>query len=193
MPRLPMNYGTVMRMVEPQQVLLNSGPLNKTPNDTQWIYPMQNRPNGKRLKDRKRRIYCLILRIRLNKQRTRTWKRVKVQIPRSLLRLIPRPGCTTSLRFPLLWLLEAPMVVFFSDAPPGRRVTVTFHVYEQGGWRKTDIVSVSPDHLAEAQMLTDWYARDLEQNACFYDGRLCKVTVDECVLARLTMVVSPSL
>ncbi|KAL4954728.1 hypothetical protein BDW69DRAFT_183210 [Aspergillus filifer] len=72
-----------------------------------------------------------------------------------------------------------------SDAPPERRVTETFHVYEQGEWRKMDMVFVSPHHLAEAQIIADRCARDPNQNARFYDGRLRKVAVDECVRAAI--------
>ncbi|KAL4982470.1 hypothetical protein BDW68DRAFT_182511 [Aspergillus falconensis] len=54
-----------------------------------------------------------------------------------------------------------------SDAPPERRVTVTFRVYEQGEWRKMDMVSVSPHYLAEAQIIADRCARDPNQDARF--------------------------
>ncbi|KAL5333673.1 hypothetical protein BJX70DRAFT_48849 [Aspergillus crustosus] len=72
-----------------------------------------------------------------------------------------------------------------SDAPPERRVTVTFHVYEQGAWRKMDMVSVSPNHPTEAYIIADRYARDPSQNARFFDGRLRKVAVNECVRAAI--------
>ncbi|KAL2848991.1 hypothetical protein BJX68DRAFT_276174 [Aspergillus pseudodeflectus] len=56
-----------------------------------------------------------------------------------------------------------------------RQVTITFQVYEQSKWRTTDVVSVSPDHVAEAQILADGYARDPRRNARFYDGQLRRV------------------
>ncbi|PIG80619.1 hypothetical protein AARAC_007638, partial [Aspergillus arachidicola] len=66
-----------------------------------------------------------------------------------------------------------------------RRVTITFQVYERSQWSTTDVVSVSPDHLAEAQILADGYARDPNLNARFYDGQLRKVAVDECIRAAI--------
>ncbi|KAE8334190.1 hypothetical protein BDV24DRAFT_170453, partial [Aspergillus arachidicola] len=66
-----------------------------------------------------------------------------------------------------------------------RRVTITFQVYERSQWSTTDVVSVSPDHLAEAQILADGYARDPNRNARFYDGQLRKVAVDECIRAAI--------
>ncbi|UDD63780.1 hypothetical protein AFCA_011040 [Aspergillus flavus] len=66
-----------------------------------------------------------------------------------------------------------------------RRVTITFQVYERSQWSTTDMVSVSPDHLAEAQILADGYARDPNRNARFYDGQLRKVAVDECIRAAI--------
>ncbi|KAL4864153.1 hypothetical protein BDV12DRAFT_201386 [Aspergillus spectabilis] len=72
-----------------------------------------------------------------------------------------------------------------SDAPPERRVTITFHVHEQGAWRKMDMVSVSPHHPTEAYIIADRYARDPNQNARFFDGRLRKVAVNECVRAAI--------
>ncbi|KAL2829037.1 hypothetical protein BDW59DRAFT_142760 [Aspergillus cavernicola] len=71
------------------------------------------------------------------------------------------------------------------QGPPGRRVMVTFHVYKRGEWRTTDVVSVSPDHLAEAQTIANRYARDPNRNARFYDGRLRKVAIDECIRAAI--------
>ncbi|KAL2868383.1 uncharacterized protein BJX67DRAFT_387423 [Aspergillus lucknowensis] len=41
-----------------------------------------------------------------------------------------------------------------------QRVIVTFHVYKRREWRTMDMVSVSPDHLAEAQSIANGYARD---------------------------------
>lgn len=66
-----------------------------------------------------------------------------------------------------------------------RWVTITFQVYERSQWSTTDVVSVSPDHLAEAQILADGYARDPNRNARFYDGQLRKVAVDECIRAAI--------
>lgn len=66
-----------------------------------------------------------------------------------------------------------------------RRVTITFQVYERSQWSTTDVVSVSPDHLAEAQILADGYARDPNRDARFYDGQLRKVAVDECIRAAI--------
>ncbi|KAE8130756.1 hypothetical protein BDV38DRAFT_276525 [Aspergillus pseudotamarii] len=66
-----------------------------------------------------------------------------------------------------------------------RRVTITFQVYERSQWSTTDVVSVSLDHLAEAQTLADGYARDPNRNARFYDGQLRKVAVDECIRAAI--------
>jgi hypothetical protein len=68
-------------------------------------------------------------------------------------------------------------------APTGQEVK--FHVYEQGGWRNTDMVSVHPNHIAEAQTIANQYARDPNQNARFYDCQLRKLAVDECVRAAI--------
>ncbi|CEL09500.1 hypothetical protein ASPCAL12635 [Aspergillus calidoustus] len=72
-----------------------------------------------------------------------------------------------------------------SDVPLERRVTVTFYVYERQAWKKMDMVSVSPTQLAEAQIIANRYALDPSQYARFYDGRLRKVAVDECVRAAI--------
>jgi hypothetical protein len=72
-----------------------------------------------------------------------------------------------------------------SDAQPEQRVTVTFYVYERQGWKKMDMVSLSANQLAAAQIIADRYARDPSQYARFYDGRLRKVAVDECVRAAI--------
>ncbi|KAE8155499.1 hypothetical protein BDV40DRAFT_294282 [Aspergillus tamarii] len=66
-----------------------------------------------------------------------------------------------------------------------RRVTITFQAYERNQWSTTDVVSVIPNHLAEAQILADGYARDPNRNARFYDGQLRKVAVDECIRAAI--------
>ncbi|KAE8391594.1 hypothetical protein BDV23DRAFT_69197 [Aspergillus alliaceus] len=66
-----------------------------------------------------------------------------------------------------------------------RRVTITFQVYERSQWSTTDVVSVSLDHLTEAQTLADRYARDPNRNARFYDGQLRKVAVHECIRAAI--------
>jgi hypothetical protein len=49
---------------------------------------------------------------------------------------------------------------FGSDLPPGRRVTITFHAYDGGNWRRTDTVIVSSDNPHEAQNIADHYAQD---------------------------------
>jgi hypothetical protein len=75
---------------------------------------------------------------------------------------------------------------FGSDLPPGRRVTITFHAYDGGNWRRTDTVIVSSDNPHEAQNIVDHYAQDQSNNARFYDSALRKVAVDECVRAAIT-------
>jgi hypothetical protein len=72
-----------------------------------------------------------------------------------------------------------------SDVPPERRVTVTFYVYERQAWKKMDMVTVSPTQLADAQIIAERYARDPSQYARFYDGRLRKVAVNECIRAAI--------
>jgi hypothetical protein len=52
-----------------EAVLLDWGFLSRIPNDTQRIYPIPNRLNGRHLRDR-RRIYCLV-HMCWKKQRTR--------------------------------------------------------------------------------------------------------------------------
>ncbi|KAA8641740.1 hypothetical protein EYZ11_011239 [Aspergillus tanneri] len=69
------------------------------------------------------------------------------------------------------------------DTPPVRRVTVTFHAYYLGEWRRTDAVSVQPDNPVKAQSIADRYARDLDRGARFYDRALRKVDVNHCVRA----------
>jgi hypothetical protein len=66
-----------------------------------------------------------------------------------------------------------------------RQVTITFQVYEQSKWRTTNVVSVSPDHVADAQILADGYARDPNRNARFYDGQLRRVAVNKCIRAAI--------
>lgn len=71
-------YGVVMlmmRLAEPRAVLFNPGLLNRAPSDIQQMYPIQNRPNGKRLQDSRARISSLML--RRIKQTTRRWKSFK--------------------------------------------------------------------------------------------------------------------
>ena len=45
--------------------------------------------------------------------------------------------------------------------------------------------TVSSDNPIEAQIIAERYARDLDQSARFYDCRLRKVAVDECVRAAI--------
>lgn len=71
------------------------------------------------------------------------------------------------------------------DSPPGQRITITFHVYERGGWKRTDMVSVRSENPVEAQVIADRHAQDLDQNARFYDCGLRKVAVNECVRAAI--------
>jgi hypothetical protein len=75
---------------------------------------------------------------------------------------------------------------FGGDLPPGRRVTITFHAYDRGNWRRTDTVLVSSDNPHEAQNIADHYAQDQSNSARFYDSALRKVAVDECVRAAIT-------
>ncbi|KAL4756748.1 uncharacterized protein BDW70DRAFT_144438 [Aspergillus foveolatus] len=83
-----------------------------------------------------------------------------------------------------------------SGVQPERRVTVTFYVYERQAWKKMDMVFVSPTQLAEAQIIaTDMHEIPANMHR-FYDGRLRKVAVDECVRAAIddgsfTVLTSP--
>lgn len=71
------------------------------------------------------------------------------------------------------------------DGPPRQRVTVTFHAYEEGGWRRTDTVSVNSGNLIQVENIANRYARIQGQNARFYDCALRKVSINQCVRAAI--------
>lgn len=72
-----------------------------------------------------------------------------------------------------------------SVSPPGRRVTITFHVYQRGEWRRTDTVSVNSKNLVEAQLIADRYTRDPDRETHFYNRLLRKVAVDKYIRAAI--------
>lgn len=80
----------------PRRVLLNRGFLNRRPNDTERIYPIQNRLSARQLKGRRGRIYYLMFLCWKNRQ-TRQWKRIREDQPS---------------KFPILFAPEACMRVF---------------------------------------------------------------------------------
>ncbi|KAF4765573.1 hypothetical protein HAV15_003280 [Penicillium sp. str.  len=69
--------------------------------------------------------------------------------------------------------------------PPPNAITITFKVYDNGGWHVTDQVPVNPNDPSEADRIAHKYARKDNKDARFYNKNLRLVSAAQCVRAAM--------
>jgi hypothetical protein len=69
--------------------------------------------------------------------------------------------------------------------PPPNAITITFKIYENGGWHVTDQVPVNPNDPSEAHRIAHKYARKDNKHARFYNKNLRLVSAAQCVRAAM--------
>ncbi|CAG8073926.1 unnamed protein product [Penicillium olsonii] len=69
--------------------------------------------------------------------------------------------------------------------PPPNAISITFKIYENGGWHVTDQVPVYPNDPSEAHRIAHKYARKDNKHARFYNKNLRLVSAAQCVRAAM--------